>query len=104
MSSSIDIPAQSKRQSKAHSPMSSSSSTYSTSPTTPAKSSNSAQKQKMVHERRPSLLSELSILPNTLKSRNDCPSIGLVHKRWHRALSLPTAAPCHVIRGSFTVG
>lgn len=57
MSSSIDIPAQSKRQSKAHSPMSSSSSTYSSSPTTPAKSSNSAQKQKMVHERRPSLLS-----------------------------------------------
>lgn len=65
MSSSIDIPAQSKRQSKAHSPMSSSSSTYSSSPTTPAKSSNSAQKQKMVHERRPSLLSELSIPPNT---------------------------------------
>ncbi|KAK7707582.1 hypothetical protein SLS64_007101 [Diaporthe eres] len=56
MSSSIDIPAQSKRQSKAHSPMSSSSSTYSSSPTTPAKSSNSAQKQKMVHER--SALSE----------------------------------------------
>jgi hypothetical protein len=66
MSSSIDIPAQSKRQSKAQSPMSSSSSTYSTSPSTPAKSSDSAQKQKMVYERRPSLLSELSIVPNTL--------------------------------------
>ncbi|KUI63252.1 hypothetical protein VP1G_10396 [Cytospora mali] len=57
MSSRIDIPSNAMRQSSSsQSPLSSSSSTYSTSPSTPARSSTSAQKQKMVHERRPSLL------------------------------------------------
>ncbi|EON97994.1 hypothetical protein UCRPA7_6461 [Phaeoacremonium minimum UCRPA7] len=79
MSSSIAIPAgpsvlayEDRRSSKA--PASSSSSTYSSSPRTPSSSlnstPNSAQKQKMTHERRPSLLS-------TAISKQECTLINI---------------------------
>lgn len=62
----IEIPAKvyetRQRSNKAHSPDSSSSSTYSSSPQTPssaAATSKAAQKRKVVHDRRPSLLSML---------------------------------------------
>lgn len=56
---------------KEQSPMSSSSSTYSSSPQTPASanpSSKAAQKQRAVHERRPSLLSAFQHLSSAVLS------------------------------------
>lgn len=88
MSSRIDIPSKALHQTSASlSPLSSSSSTYSTSPSTPARSSTSAQKQKMIHERRPSLLGTFAF-PNTasLWANPDTADLVTVAKMCHTRL------------------